>query len=63
VILSGGGASLKGLKDFLSLELKLPVELGNPWVNITKDPPTKLKNFNSLKYTVTLGLAQRVINL
>jgi type IV pilus assembly protein PilM len=63
VILSGGGASLKGLKDFLSLELKLPVELGNPWVNITKDPPTKLKNFNSLEYTVTLGLAQRVINL
>lgn len=63
IILCGGGANLKGLSDFLSLELKLPVELGNPWINITKEPSTKLKNFNSLEYTVVLGLVQKVVSL
>ncbi len=64
VLLSGGGANLKGLANFLSLELKMPVSLGNPWVNILK-PPLKevpqLKFQDSLAYTTALGLALKGI--
>lgn len=64
VLLSGGGANLRGLSDFLSLELKIPVEIGNPWVNIL---PSSLKEIpalsfeESLSYTTALGLALRAI--
>ena len=64
VLLCGRGANLKGLTDFLSFELKIPVELGNPWVNIL---PTSLREVpelpfkESLGYTTALGLALRGI--
>ena len=59
LILSGGGANLKGLKEFLELELKIPVEIGNPWINIGE-----VKNFpkeKSLSFTTAIGLALRGI--
>jgi type IV pilus assembly protein PilM len=59
LILSGGGANLKGLKEFLELELKIPVEIGNPWINIGE-----VKNFpkeNSLSFATAIGLALRGI--
>jgi len=59
VILSGGGANLKGLKEFLELELKIPVEIGNPWINVGE-----IKNFpkeKSLSFTTAIGLALRGI--
>jgi type IV pilus assembly protein PilM len=59
LILSGGGANLKGLKEFLELELKIPVEVGNPWINIGE-----VKNFpkeKSLSFTTAIGLALRGI--
>lgn len=62
ILLSGGGANLDGLVDFLSLKFKIPVELGNPWLNIL---PNYLKEVpglpykESLKYTTALGLALR----
>jgi type IV pilus assembly protein PilM len=65
ILLSGGGANLKGLDNFLSLELKLPVELANPWINIL---PEKLKEVpdlpfeKSLSFTTALGLAIRGLN-
>ncbi|MBU0476722.1 type IV pilus assembly protein PilM [Patescibacteria group bacterium] len=62
ILLCGGGANLKGLCDFLSLELKIPVEIGNPWINILpkslKEVP-ELPYKESLKYTTALGLALR----
>jgi len=64
ILLCGGGANLKGLPEFLSLRLKLPVELGNPWINILpesqKEVPT-LPFKKSLSYTTALGLALRGI--
>ena len=64
VFLCGGGANLKGLTDFLSMELKIPVELGNPWINILpktlKEVP-ELSYEKSLGYTTALGLALRGI--
>jgi len=61
IILCGRGAELKGVKDFLFGELEIPVELGNPWINIlsslSEKPP--LTYSESLKYTTALGLALR----
>jgi type IV pilus assembly protein PilM len=42
IMLCGGGANLKGFPEFLSGQLKITVELGNPWVNILPgDKPAK----------------------
>jgi len=62
ILLCGGGANLKGLDDFLYRELSLPVEFGNPWVNILsekKKEKASLSLEESLKYTTVLGLALR----
>ncbi len=64
ILLCGGGSNLKGLAEFLSLELKIPVELGNPWTNILKEPLREVPELpfeKSLGYTTTLGLALRGI--
>ena len=64
ILLCGGGANLKGLCQLLSLELKIPVEIGNPWVNILikeKKEVAELSFEESLKYTTALGLALRGI--
>lgn len=64
ILLSGGGANLKGLTDFLSLEFKIPVVLGNPWINILPEPLKKVPELpyeESLKYATALGLALRGI--
>jgi type IV pilus assembly protein PilM len=64
ILLCGGSANLKGLTDFLSLRLKIPVELGNPWINILPEPLKEVPDLNyekSLSYTTALGLALRDI--
>lgn len=65
ILLCGGGANSPGLADFLAQELKIQVEIGNPWVNILSDPLKKvpeLSSQESLKYTTVLGLALRSFN-
>lgn len=61
ILLCGGDSNLKGLPEYLSYELKAPVELANPWVNICSFdehiPEIELKE--SLTYTTALGLALR----
>lgn len=65
IFLCGGGAKLKGLTNFLSAQLKIPVEIGNPWINILAAPiqPKEqrliYKKEESLRYTTALGLALR----
>jgi type IV pilus assembly protein PilM len=62
ILLCGGGANLKGLSDILSLELKIPVVMGNPWINILPSPlqeTPELPYEKSLSYTTALGLALR----
>jgi len=64
ILLCGGGANLKGLPDLLSLELNLPVELANPWINILPENQigvAELSSSESLKYATALGLALRGI--
>lgn len=62
VLLCGGGANLKGLPELLSLELKIPVELGNPWLNVIPEGKKELPKMpleQSLGYVTALGLALR----
>jgi len=64
IFLCGGGANLKALTDFLTLQLKIPTELGNPWVNILSEPQKGMPELSlekSLSYTTALGLALRGI--
>jgi Tfp pilus assembly PilM family ATPase len=62
IFLCGGEASLIGLPKFLSSSLKLPVEIGNPLINIL--PPSE-KIFGEifqgkfLPYATAIGLAIR----
>jgi len=64
VLLCGGGANLKGLKEFIASRINLPVQLGNPWVNILpknlKETPA-MPHQESLRYATALGLALRGI--
>ena len=60
ILLCGGGANLKGLSELLSIELKIPVELGNSLINISPNTKKKMpKAFleKSLAYTTAIGLA------
>lgn len=63
IILCGGGSNLKGFPELLSMELKLPVEIGNPWTNISpgKTESKQLTNEQFLGYSTALGLALRAI--
>jgi len=61
-LLCGGGANLKGLSELLALELKIPVEIGNPWVNILPEDQKEVSGLStekSLGYAAALGLALR----
>ncbi len=60
ILLCGGGANLKGLSELLSIELKIPVELGKPLINVLSKGKKKIpKAFleKSLAYTTAIGLA------
>lgn len=64
ILLCGNGANLKGLSDFISSELKITVELVNPWINILPEPLKEVPWMpfkESLGYTTVLGLALRGI--
>ncbi len=64
ILLCGSGSNLKGLNDFISSELKITVELANPWINILPEPLKEVPGLpfkESLGYTTALGLALRGI--
>ena len=64
ILLCGGGANLKGLPELLSLELKIPTELGDPWINIPEGKKMeKLPFEKSLGYATAIGLALRGLKL
>ena len=61
IFLCGGESTLAGLPEFLSYELKIKVELGNPWVNIVsfEDYIPEIERWDSLAYSTVVGLALR----
>lgn len=65
ILLCGSGANLKGLPAFLADQLKIEVDLGNPWINILKEPlktAPKLNFEKSLGFTTAIGLALKNIS-
>ncbi len=62
IIISGGGSNLKGLSEYLSVELKMPVVIGEPWASIIskgKEKILKISPEETLSYTTAIGLAMR----
>lgn len=65
ILICGGGANFKGISQFLSLNLKVPTELSNPWTNILKRPLQEVPELSfsqSQAFACALGLALRGIN-
>jgi type IV pilus assembly protein PilM len=60
IIISGGGANLKGLVQYLTARLAMEVILGDPWVNLNlgKNLPIVSRE-NSIRYATAIGLAMR----
>lgn len=62
IVLAGGGANLKKLPEFLSKELGMPVELGNPLVNISFNKgqdSSLIEDKKIMSFATALGLAIR----
>ncbi|OGZ72430.1 MAG: hypothetical protein A2908_03275 [Candidatus Staskawiczbacteria bacterium RIFCSPLOWO2_01_FULL_38_12b] len=59
VLICGGGANLKGLPEFLSEKLQIPVTLGNFWTNLQLKKTHDQAQQNPLSFTTALGLALR----
>ena len=60
IILSGYGAIVPHLDDYLALKVGLPAELGNPWQKVNTDGSDRaqLQSLSS-QFAVAVGLAQR----
>lgn len=58
IVLTGGSSRMPGLQEYLSKELNLPVEVGNPFKMVSYDPRLegKLEAIAS-SYSVAMGLA------
>ena len=61
IYLSGGGANLKGVGEYLSALLDVKVVAANPWVNVCsfEDFVPPLTFYQSQGFTAAIGLALR----
>ncbi len=63
LVLSGGTAKLKHMKEFLAKGLsdipELKVEVADPWKHIVLDNPEVLSSYEALSFTNAIGLAIR----
>ncbi len=58
IIVCGGGSGLRGLTAFMSDKLYLPIEKGDPLINVSKRSQNKFDE-EGLNYGVAIGLALR----
>ncbi len=63
IIISGGGANLRGLISYLTTRLAREVINGDPWINLNlgKNLPI-INREDSMRYATVIGLAMRKIN-
>jgi len=59
ILISGGSANLKGLREFLNLKLRIPVEIGNPLSNLSLLKPPSLNFEEIVGFSTAIGLAMR----
>lgn len=63
IILTGGGANLKGLLNYLKSKLPNEISLGDPWINLNLDKKLSgISQADSARYGVSAGLAMREAN-
>ena len=66
IYLTGGGANLKGIEEYLSAELNLKVAVANPWVNVCSFenfiPPLKLHESHGFSSAIGLALRDTFTN-
>jgi len=63
ILFCGGGASLKGLTEFMSRNLEIPVELGDPTSNFIAKKIKNIAKENLMHFTTAIGLALREDNV
>jgi len=61
IVVCGGNASVPGLVEFISKELKIKAIIGNPWSNISIYPLKPVPKLEAPMYTAAIGLAQKGI--
>ena len=63
VYLTGGGANLRGIAEYLGMSLDVKVRIANPWVNVCsfEDYVPPLSAHESHGYSAAIGLALRNI--
>jgi Tfp pilus assembly PilM family ATPase len=60
VVFCGGGSQLRGILSFMSKELDMPVELGNPTTNLVRGGAARgLIKENFPTFATAIGLALR----
>jgi type IV pilus assembly protein PilM len=57
ILFCGGGSELKGLANFMSKKLDIPVELGDPFINFLSKKPKNIIKKDLMSYTTAIGLA------
>jgi type IV pilus assembly protein PilM len=64
IILTGGDANLIGLKDYLAHKLGLPVERGNPWINVAsfEDYVPEIGFNEAFTFSAAIGLGLMALN-
>lgn len=62
VLLSGGSASLPGLSEYLSTQLKLPVAIGDGWKSLSGKLSTGAPKLDKPSYSTAIGLAMREVS-
>lgn len=63
IIISGGGANLKGIIGYFETRLGKRVALGNPWVGLNMGGKLPvISKENSVRYATAIGLAIRGVN-
>ena len=63
IVLCGGGANLRGLTEYLTVTMDLPIENANVWVNVTSfdDYVPSMDRVQSLVFATAIGLAIRSV--
>lgn len=62
ILLSGGGALLKGLPEALEKNLKIPVRIADPWINARDDIAGKIGKETGIRFVTAAGLALSALN-
>ncbi len=61
LVLTGGTANMPGLADYLNQQAKVPVVVGDPWMDLTFGPLAEPEDAETIAYATAIGLALRGI--